>query len=349
MSTQNNKMMQVQDRALVARELAGQVANEYARQHVFQRYLDVKAPNTLTAQRSDLASFAEFLTAVHEGRIVYTAEQLQQEPDAWHGMTHGLVEGYKEWLVKQGAAIATINRRLSTVKVYVGLASKAAVIDPMERALIKEVSGYHGRGAKEVDQRRPRQRTGFKKAQHTSITDEQARQLKTQPDTPQGRRDSLLMCLLLDHGLRVGEVVLLNVGDFDLKAGMLKFYRPKVDKAQTHKLTGDTLRALWAWLDSGDCAPLGPILRGSRKGGKLTAAGMTAVGIGKRVQQLGEQIGLAKLSPHDCRHYWATYWAKRADRLPKGLFTLQESGGWRSLAMPRRYVEESSVANEGMA
>lgn len=337
------------DQTLATRQLAGQIANEYARQHVFQRYLDVKAPNTLIAQRSDLTSFAEYLTAVHDGQMLFAAEELQSASTAWYGITHGLVEGFKEWLAQQGAAVATINRRLSTVKVYVGLAAKAEVIDPTERALIKEVTGYHGRGAKEVDQRRPRQRTGYKKAQHTPITDEQARQLKTQPETPQGRRDALLMCLLLDHGLRVGEVVFLTVADFDLKAGMLRFYRPKVDKAQTHKLTADTLRALWAWLDSGDCAPLGPVLRGSRKGGKLTAAGISAVGVGKRVQQLGEHIGIAKLSPHDCRHYWATYWAKRADRLPKGLFTLQESGGWRSLAMPRRYVEESAIANEGMA
>jgi len=28
---------------------------------------------------------------------------------------------------------------------------------------------------------------------------------------------------------------------------------------------------------------------------------------------------------------------------------LQESGGWSSLAMLRRYVEDSEVANEGMA
>jgi integrase len=39
----------------------------------------------------------------------------------------------------------------------------------------------------------------------------------------------LLMCLLLDHGLRVGEVVRLQVADVDLKAGELRFYRPKVE------------------------------------------------------------------------------------------------------------------------
>lgn len=337
------------DSTLAALQAAGQVANQFARQHVFQRYLEVKAHNTLLAQHGDLDSFAQYLTALHSGRIIYVAEQLQTEPAAWYGMTHGLIEGYKEWLARQGAAVATINRRLSTVKVYACLAAKAGIIDATERALIKEVTGYHGRGAKEIDQRRPRPRIGHKKAQHTSLTDEQARQLKSQPDTPQGRRDTLLMSLLLDHGLRVGEVVLLEVADFDLKNGVLTFYRPKVDKAQTHKLTADTLRALHAWIDSGDCAPMGPLLRGSRKGGKLTAAGMTTVGVAKRVRQLGQQIGIANLSPHDCRHYWATYWARRADRLPKGLFTLQESGGWRSLAMPRRYVEESTIVNEGMA
>ena len=36
--------------------------------------------------------------------------------------------------------------------------------------------------------------------------------------------------------------------DFDLAAGELRFYRPKVDKIQTHKLTADTLAAARAYL-----------------------------------------------------------------------------------------------------
>jgi integrase len=43
----------------------------------------------------------------------------------------------------------------------------------------------------------------------------QAKVLKSQPDSPQGRRDVLLMCLLLDHGLRVGEAIRLEVVDFN--------------------------------------------------------------------------------------------------------------------------------------
>ena len=165
-----------------------------------------------------------------------------------------------------------------------------------------------------------------------------------QPDTPQGRRDALLMCLLLDHGLRVGEVARLQISDFDVKAGEMRFQRPKVDKVQTHKLSADTGRALRAWVDSGDAPGTGSLLRGSRRGGQLLAAGMTERSITKRVRVLGEQVGLAGLSAHDCRHYWATYWADKVDVL-----RLQEAGGWSSLAMPRRYVEESEIANEGMA
>ena len=75
------------------------------------------------------------------------------------------------------------------------------------------------------------------------------------------------MCLLLDHGLRVGEVARLQVADFDLKAGEMRFLRPKVDKVQTHKLSGDALRALHVWLDSADALRNGSILRGSRRVG----------------------------------------------------------------------------------
>jgi len=51
------------------------------------------------------------------------------------------------------------------------------------------------------------------------------------------------MALLLDHVLRVGELAGLQVTAIDLRAGNLRFYRPKVDVEQTHRLTSDTLGA----------------------------------------------------------------------------------------------------------
>ena len=135
----------------------------------------------------------------------------------------------------------------------------------------------------------------------------------------------------------------LTVDDIDLTVRAIRFYRPKVDKIQMHRLTPATFAALEAWFDSGDAPHEGPLLRGSRKGGKLIKAGMSERAITGRVRALGEEVGLEGVSAHDCRHYWATYWASRVD-----VIRLQEAGGWSSLAMPRRYIEDAEIANQGM-
>jgi len=78
-------------------------------------------------------------------------------------------------------------------------------------------------------------RTGHKKATPVSLPVGSVHLLKSRHDrtTAIGRHDKLLMCLLLDLGLRCGEIALLRVEDLDLAAGTLSFYRPKVDLAAT--------------------------------------------------------------------------------------------------------------------
>jgi integrase len=168
----------------------------------------------------------------------------------------------------------------------------------------------------------------------------QVRALKQQPDTPQGRRDALLICLLADLGLRVGELAGLEVGAVDLAQGTLSFYREKVHTRQTHQLGRDALAAAQAYL-AADALTTGPLLRGSRKNGVLWGA-MSMRAIRERVGLLAERIGVAGLSPHDLRHTWAT----RAARGKSDPFALRDAGGWSSLAMPSRYVQSNEVANE---
>ena len=148
-----------------------------------------------------------------------------------------------------------------------------------------------------------------------ALSREQAETLKTRPETPQGRRDGLLLCLLL---VRESEVALLTVESFNLADGTVTFYRPKVDLEQTHKLTADTLQALRRYCEAGDCPATGPLLRGSHKGGALLDSPLTVSAIKQRVRALGREVGLANLSPHDCRHYWATQWAGKVDVLRLG-------------------------------
>ena len=329
---------------------AGQAANEAAARNVFSDYTSRKAKNTLTRQHYDLACFADFLRAAG-----LNPGDLASDPEAWRGITWGLVEAFKGWMLQQGFAIGTINFRLSTVKVYAKMAAKAGAIEPATLAMMQAVEGYAHKEIKRIDEQRDQEgyftRIGSKKAEAVSITRDQARQLKGQPNTPQGRRDAVIMAILLDHGLRCGEVALLKVEDIDLQAGRMTFYRPKVDKIQTHQLTRAALQALRDYLATDQKATAGPLLLASKKGGKhgeacgkLGAAGMTERAITKRAAFLGQLVGLAGLSAHDCRHYWATQAARNGTPLDR----LQDAGGWSSLAMPARYIEAAAIANQGV-
>lgn len=329
---------------------AGQAANHAAAAGVFADYMERKAANTLKRQAVDLACFAEFLqlAGIHAG-------ELGEDPQAWRGITWGLVEAFKRWMLAQGYAIGTVNFRLSTVKVFCKLAMKAGAVDPQEYALIRAVEGYAHKEIAHVDELRESAgtatRKGAKKAESVSISPTQAKQLKAQPDTPQGRRDAVLMTILLDHGLRCGEVALLQVDSFDLDRGLMTFYRPKVQKAQTHRLSKAAVQVLRAYLDNDHPMLSGPLLLASRKGGhkgegggKLGGLGMTERAITKRVAYLGQLIGLPGLSAHDCRHYWATQAARNGTHIER----LKDAGGWSSLAMPGRYIESAKIANEGV-
>src|SRR5690606_1382364 len=121
------------------------------------------------------------------------------------------------------------------------LAAKAGVIPPAEHALIREVRGYGSTEGKRVDEVREHTRVGHKKEEAIVLTAVQARQLKTQhPPTPQGLRDRLLICLLLDLGLRASEVAVLTVEDL-AEPGTITVYRQKTDTADRMELTADLL------------------------------------------------------------------------------------------------------------
>lgn len=318
------------------------------------QYLEeVGAAGALLAEASDwvLAGFdEEELSLMDEYAqsqhvplpIIYGAHYGQHVPAAWQGVTWGLVEGFVKWLLNQGYSLASVNNRLSAVKVYTRLAAKAGVISPAEQALIREVRGYGRTEGKRVDEIREQTRVGHKKAEALVLTAVQARQLKTQhPPTPQGSRDRLLLCLLLDLGLRASEVAALKVEDFS-EPGCVTVYRQKTDTTDRMQLTADVLQALETYRPY--LRAKGRLLRGSRKNEKLTDQVMSVRAVGARVKILGRDIlGIWELSPHDLRHTWATRAAKGSNP-----FVLRDAGGWTNMQTPGRYVERAQVVNEGI-
>lgn len=326
---------------------AGQAANQAVALRTFEDHTERKASNTIRRKMADLALFETFLNSAG-----VPAVGLFEDPRTWSGVTWGLVEAFKVWQLQQGYAIGSINGRLSTVRTYARLVAKAGAITAEESILISSVEGYTRKEARHVDDKRRAEniqiRVGHKKVEAVTIPVDVADALKQQPDTPQGRRDAMLMCLLLDHGLRVGEAAILTRQNFDLKAGTFTFERPKVSMEQTHELTKDTQRAAVAYIGQ-DAPAEGVLWRRSCKGtsklsGQLSARSAERA-LTKRVELLGRKVGIEGLSAHDCRHFWATYEARNNTPVDR----LMDAGGWSSPAMPLRYIQAAHIANEGTA
>jgi integrase len=318
----------------------GVAANRFAEQTVFSDYQARKAHNTLERQADDLACFAMFLKSVGAEE----APNLYENPYSWRGVSWGLVDTFTRWMLQSGYSINTINFRLSTVKVYASMASRAGAITGEELSMIRNIRPYSHKEGRRIDERRVESnvetRIGHKKAFSTSLTIEQLNKLKDQPNDLRGRRDFLILAVFIDLGLRVGELRSLEISNFDLLAGTLKFYREKVGIEQTHLISKDILDAANNWF------PLcnGLLWNTFNRKGKLKGRKMGVRNIFCVVRENGFRIEEPELSPHDLRHAWATDAARNGTPLE----TLMQAGGWASYAMPLRYIEAAKIANQGV-
>lgn len=316
----------------------GQAWNEAAARSVFADYRSRKASGTLKVQERALDTFRSFLEAAG----VKTGD-LWTDPESWRPVSWGLTEGFRNALVRKGYAVGTVNGMLSTVKTYCRLAAKAGVLDRPELAMIASVQGYSRRDANRLDENREKAglktRLGSKKAKATPLSEPLLNALRDRPDTPQGRRDALIVGLAADLGLRCGEIALLSTTDID--GSELDFYRPKVSERQRHSLAVNGLLGIVNRYLENDAQAEGPLLRASHKSGKLGKPGMSTRAITERVKRLGGELGL-KLCCHDLRHSWTA----RAKRGGTADWALQQAGGWASPAMPARYGKQFKIANE---
>jgi len=308
-------------------DLVGPVADQVAIAHALEEYQQGLSSETTRRQKADLALFTRFL----EDEVKTVAGDFYGDLNAWCHITFGIVEGFKRWQLLQGYATGSINVGLATIKAYCKLAFDAGIITIETYTRIQGVRGYKRDQARNVDEKREKTRLSTKKAVAVPISPTHMRLLKAPSAHALGARDALLMCLLLDHGLPVCQVARLAVAQIDLQAATLIFYRHKVNKPQVHNLTPDTLSAAQRYL-----ATLPP--------GQVSLFDLVAHSINERVRVLGERCGLMGLSPHDCRHAWAT----DAARNETDVLSLQQAGGWSSIAMPARYVEQSKIANQGV-
>lgn len=322
---------------------AGQIADAVSAKTVFERKLSSLSENTRRARRADLDTWAQFLEAAH---VDIDDCDWFSDPNCWAMVTAGLIDGFVQWLLQAGYSINAVNRKLSSVKMFCRLSAKANTLPGDELARIQAIAQFkHGQGV-EIDKQRSQNRVSGKKANSVELTSSQVRTLKSiEGDTPQAKRDRLLMCLMLDQALRVSEVVLLQIEQFDLCRSTFTFYRPKTKTEETHRLTNATLDALNDYLDAIGNPSKGVLIRRSRKGGVILDAGMSERNVTNRVNVLAKDLlDIDNLSAHDLRHSAAT----RAARGGTSVSALMGLGGWTSSVTAMRYVDKQKIANDGV-
>ena len=130
-----------------------------------------------------------------------------------------------------------------------------------------------------------------------ALTREHASKLKRQNETPQGLRDQLLLCLLLNEKLSVRVISELRATSVDLAEKVLVL--PSGEEELP--LTDETWRTLQVYVEK--TTPTGYLLQGSVSSGELNGS-MKDSSIYVRVEHLGHALGLpGKLTVEACHAY----------------------------------------------
>jgi integrase/recombinase XerC len=238
-------------------------------------FLAGRSRHTTDAYRRDLQDFARFCGVATPD--VAAALLLYRGP----GPANLLALEYRNHLHAAGRAPSTINRRLAAVRSLVRLA-RVTGLAPWSL----EVEGVEGRSYK--DTRGPGA-DGFRRLRERAAGRTDAK----------GLRDRAIVALLHDMALRRGEVVGLDLADYDPDAGTLAVLGKGRTAKERLTLPPPTREALASWLAVREPG-YGPLFRSldpARKGdGRLTGAAVYGI-----VRRLGEAVGL-RCRPHGLRH-----------------------------------------------
>ncbi|MBI4478423.1 MAG: tyrosine recombinase XerC [Acidobacteria bacterium] len=150
-------------------------------------------------------------------------------------------------------------------------------------------------------------------------------------------RDRLILELLYAAGLRVSELVGLNLGNVEVKEQML-LARGKGKKERVVPFGGKALAALEVWMPLRDALLAGKHSETEALFINAGGARLTARSVGRIVKQFGIRLrGDTTLHPHSFRHAFATHLlSEGAD-----LRAIQELLGHSSLSTTQKYTRIS--------
>lgn len=150
----------------------------------------------------------------------------------------------------------------------------------------------------------------------------------------QGRRNLAIILLLLDSGIRVSELVSIEVDDVNLAEGDIKIKRAKGNRERIVPIGSLVQKSLWKYINCNRPKPVIDRVNALF----LSDYGMPLLvsGIQQMLRRYGKRLGITgvRCSPHTFRHTFAkNYLLNGGD-----IFSLQKILGHSSLASVRVYL-----------
>ncbi len=241
------------------------------------------SPNTLSAYRTDLAQLADFLRSNRTSR-----EADRKQSVDWTVVNDSVATAYVLHLAERGFSDTTRARKIASMKSFFGflLDEGAVPSDPTENISAPRL----GRSLPDA------------------LSEDEMDRLLDAPDgnKPPELRDRAMLETMYASGLRVGELVGLNVKDIDLDAGTVRAFG-KGGKERLVPVHPGAVEAVAAYIANGrpriEGAGSGRALFLGARGSRLTRQGFWTI-----LRRRAVQAGIGKhLTPHTLRHSFATH------------------------------------------
>jgi len=239
------------------------------------------SPNTLDAYKNDLNQFVAFLRK--------KAAKEDKHQLTWENVDRSSVLDYMVSLRERSYAPATMARKVAAIKSFFNFLVSEGTLkkNPTEGITGPKVG----------------------KALPKAISVEDVEKLLEEADkrsTPEAKRDKAMLELLYATGMRVSEMVGLNVRDVNLKAGFVRCFG-KGSKERIIPIHSKAIKAVKTYTDEARPRLLGATgetaLFLNRRGQRLTRQGFWLI-----LKGYAERAGIeADITPHVLRHSIATH------------------------------------------
>jgi integrase/recombinase XerD len=267
--------------------------------------------NTLAAYRNDLSQFLDYV---------------RRRVPGWEDVGHDTIMDYIMAMKgEQEYASSTVARKVAAIKSFFHYLVDRGMLEDDPTATLDS----------------PKVRKRLPKA----IPAQDLEQLLAEPagdDTAKALRDRALLELLYATGLRVTELVSLDIDDVNLASATLRVVRPRDKSQRTVPIHERAIEPLREYLEKGRLrllrVPEEPALFLNHRGNRLTRQGLWLI-----VKHYVREVGITEdVTPHTLRHTFAAHLVEQKAELEY----VQEVLGHANISTTQVYTQVNAEVDE---